>query len=178
MTNLKKPALIAVLLGGAAFATVALAEMGPGGHDDRGMKLVEMFDQIDTDKDGKLSMAELEAHRAAEFKAADTNADGALDATELAARELARFQEKLADRTQEMIDNKDNDGNGSLSADEIGKGPAEDHFARIDTDNDGMISKDEAQAAMKHHRKHGHGMGGQGMNSQGMDGDEEGGDEN
>lgn len=174
MTKLKKSALIAALLVTAALGTVALAEMGPGGPEDRGMKLLELFDQIDTDKDGKLSLPELEAHRAAEFKAADTNGDGALDADELAARELARFQEKLAERTQHMIDNKDNDGNGSLSADEIGKGPAEDHFARIDTDNDGMISKEEAQAAMKHHRKHGHGMGG----GEGMGGNWDAGDEN
>lgn len=170
MTSLKKPALIAMLLGGAALGTAALAEMGPGGPEDRGMKLLELFDTIDSDKDGKLSLAELEAYRAAEFKAADTNADGALDAEELAARELARFQERLADRTQRMIDNKDNDGNGSLSADEIGKGPAEDNFARIDTDNDGMISKEEAKAAMKRHKKRGHGDMGM-MGDEGQEGD-------
>ncbi|MBL9054018.1 MAG: EF-hand domain-containing protein [Tabrizicola sp.] len=155
-----KTALMLALFAGVSLTTFAWAETGPGGddgHGHRGAKLLELFDSVDTDKDGKLSLAELEAHRSARFAAADTNGDGAIDVDELAAHELAEFQEKLAKRVQHMIDNKDNDGNGSLSADEIGKGPAEENFARIDTDNDGAISKEEAEAALKHRMKRAHG---------------------
>lgn len=155
-----KTALLLALFAGVSLTTFAWAEMGPGGDDGygfRGAKLLELFDSIDNDKDGKLSLAELETHRIARFAAADTNGDGAIDAEELAARELAEFQEKLAKRVQHMIDNTDNDGNGSLSADEIGKGPAEENFARIDKDNDGAISKEEAEAALKHRKKRAHG---------------------
>jgi len=53
----------------------------------------------------------------------------------------------MARHSARMIENMDNDGNGSLSADEMGEGPMAGNFARIDTDNDGAISKDEAQAA-------------------------------
>ena len=162
MTASRPPALIAAALIASLMASTAFAEMGPGGpggHEGEGPKLLDLFDEIDTDKDGKLSLAELEAHRAAEFAASDTNGDGALDAAEIAARMMARFQEKLADKAQHMIDNRDNDGNGTISADEMGKGPAEDHFARIDTDNDGAISKEEAEAAMQHRKKRGHGWG-------------------
>ena len=47
----------------------------------------------------------------------------------------------------------------SLSEDEMGEGPGERNFARLDTDNDGAISKAEAEEAMQHRRKRGHGWG-------------------
>lgn len=163
MSAPKKSAIAALAVIGALMGSAALAErggMGMGGPGEgRGAMLTEMFDTIDADKDGKLSYAELEAHRKAEFDAADTNKDGALSADELSARALARFQEKLAERTQGMLDNLDNDGNGSLSEDEMGEGPGMRNFARIDADNDGFVTKEEIQAGMQHHKKRGHGMG-------------------
>ena len=166
----KKSAVIALALMGTVLGTAALAEMGPGGMgpghggpEGRGAMLLDLFDTIDADKDGKITLEELEAHRKAEFTAADTNGDGALDAQELAAQELARFQAKMAERAQTMLDNMDNDGNGSLSEDELPEGPGQRHFARIDTDNDGAISKEEAEAAMQHRKKRGHGWGGMGQ---------------
>lgn len=176
-----KKTLVAVALTAALLGTVALAQnkgmgdgmgggmgMGMGGGMDmhgggRGAMLGEMFDTLDADKDGKVTFAEMEAHRKAEFTAADTNADGALNAEELSAHQMARMQERMVERTQMMLDNMDNDGNGSLSIDELGEGPGQRHFARIDTDNDGAISKAEAEAAMEHRGKRGHG-GGMGNN--------------
>lgn len=166
MSAPKKTAIVAVALMGALMGSAALAEQGemgmggPGGPGEgRGAMLAEMFDTIDADKDGKLTYAEMEAHRKAEFDAADTNKDGALSADELSARALARFQEKMADRTQAMLDNMDNDGSGSLSPDEMGEGPGMRNFARIDADNDGAITKEEIQAGMQHRKKRGHGWG-------------------
>ena len=165
MSAPKKTAVAVLALMGALAGTAALAEkggmgMGMGGPGEgRGAMLAQMFETIDADKDGKVTLAEIQAHRAAEFAAADTNGDGAISPEELSAMQLARFQEKLAERTQAMLDNMDNDGNGSLSADELGQGPGERNFARLDTDNDGAISKEEAEAAMQHRRKHGHGWG-------------------
>ena len=161
MSAPKKTAFVALALMGALTGSAALAEqgeMGMGGPGEgRGPMLTEMFDKIDADKDGKLSYAELEANRKAEFTAADTNGDGALSAEELSARQLARFQEKLAERTQGMLDNMDNDGSGSLSDAEMPEGPGMRNFAKIDADNDGFVTKDEIQAGMKHHKKRGHG---------------------
>ncbi|MDM7933397.1 EF-hand domain-containing protein [Tabrizicola sp.] len=148
-TKLKVTVATLALLG-ALTGTGALAEMGqrgPGGPDGRGAMLLEMFDGIDTDSDGKLTEAELEAHRTAMFTAFDANGDGLLDAEELAARQLARFSETLAERTARMIENRDNNGDGSLSLAEMDAGPGQRGFARIDTDNDGAISKAEAQEA-------------------------------
>ena len=168
MTAPKKSAIAALAVIGALLGSAALADkggMGRGGPGEgRAAMLIEMFDSVDADKDGKITYAELEAHRKAEFDAADTNKDGALSADELSARALARFQEKLAERTQAMLDNMDNDGNGSLSPDEMGEGPGMRNFARIDADNDGAITKDEIQAGMQHHKKRGHGWWGMGDN--------------
>jgi Ca2+-binding EF-hand superfamily protein len=163
MSAPKKTAVTAFALIGALMGSAALAEqgeMGMGGPGEgRGAMLGEMFDTMDADKDGKLTYAEMEAHRKAEFAAADTNKDGSLSADELSARALARFQEKLAERTQAMLDTMDNDSSGGLSEDEMGEGPGMRNFARLDADNDGAITKEEIQAGMKHRKKHGHGMG-------------------
>ncbi len=163
-----KSSVAALALLGAVVASVAYAEKGHGdgmgdGMGDGGGMLLEMFDAIDTDSDGKLSLAELAAHRLAEFTAADTNSDGALDAAEMEAHHTARMAAMMAEHAARMIENKDNDGNGTLSADEFGEGPGEEHFARLDSDNDGMISKEEAEAGMQHRKKHGHGWGMMGM---------------
>ncbi|WP_128514186.1 EF-hand domain-containing protein [Tabrizicola thermarum] len=149
MTAPKKTAVAVLALMGAVLGSAALADRGMGmgmgmGGEGRGAMLMDRFDEIDADKNGKITQEELAAHRAAEFAAADTNGDGALSAEELQAKMLA---EMLARHSARMIENMDNDGNGSLSADEMGKGPMAENFARIDTDNDGAISKDEAKAA-------------------------------
>ncbi len=176
MSASKKSAIVALALLGAVAASAAMADksgmgmggMGMGGMGMGGMgmggegggaMLTQMFDAVDTDKDGKVTLAELQAHRKAEFASADTNGDGALSAEELSAHMLARMQAQMAERSQAMLDNMDNDGNGSLSEDEMGQGPGERHFARIDTDNDGAISKVEAEGAMQHRNKRGHGWG-------------------
>lgn len=167
MSAPKKSAIVTLAVLGALMGTAALAEkggmgmgggMGKGG-EGRGAMLTQMFDAIDADSDGKVTLEELQAHRKAEFAAADTNGDGALSPDELSAHQLARMQARMAERTQAMLDNMDNDGNGMLSEDEMGQGPGERHFARLDTDNDGAISKAEAEAALQHRRKRGHGGG-------------------
>ncbi len=165
MTGTTKTIVAVIALLGAVVASATLAQEGPGGPGGRGgpgAMLMEMFDSMDADADGKLTEAELEAHRAAMFTAADTNSDGMLSTDELSAQHLARFTEQLADRTTKMIEARDNNGDGSLSLAEVDEGPGQRHFARIDSDNDGAISKAEAEAAMDHmgKRKHRKGMGG------------------
>ena len=164
MTAQKKSAVAALALAGAVLvsglATGAMAQMGQG-DGESGPRLAEMFAGIDTDSNGKVTQEELAAHRAAMFTAFDANGDGNLNSEELAARQLARFTESLPDRTARMLERQDDNGDGSLSVDEMGEGPMENHFARIDTDNDGAISQAEAEAAAegfgerRGNRKHG-----------------------
>ena len=154
-------ALMGALMGGIALAQDDAPDMpppgGPGGPGEgRGAMLAEMFDTIDANKDGKVTQEELAAHRKAEFTATDTNGDGALSSEELQARMLAQM---LARQSARMIDNMDDDGNCTLSEAEMDEGPVARNLARIDTDNDGAISKEEAAAMMQHHKKRGHGGG-------------------
>lgn len=161
MTAPKKTMVAVLALMGATFATAALADrgmgMGMGGMGDgggRGEMMLDQFDAIDADKSGTITQEELAAYRAAEFAAADTNKDGALSAEELQARMLAQM---LARQSARMIENMDNDGNGSLSVEEMGEGPIAGNFARIDADNDGAISKAEAEAVAERMGKRGEG---------------------
>jgi Ca2+-binding EF-hand superfamily protein len=143
-TGLAAAAVLCAMLGSAA-----LAEMGPGdaaGHGP-GARLLEMFAGMDADGNGQLTQAEIEAHRAAMFSAADANGDGVLNAEEVAAYQEAQMAAMLAARAARMIERHDDNGDGSLSAEEIGEGPLEDRFALIDTDDDGAISRAEAEAA-------------------------------
>jgi len=140
-----KPLLTVTLAAalGLAAVTPGLTQGGPGG---RTAMLAEMFEKIDVDADGEVTEAELDAHRAAEFTAADTDANGSLDAAELTAHHMARAAEMAADRTARMIEARDSDGDGVLSAAETAEGPAKRHFARLDADSNGALSKAELEA--------------------------------
>ena len=172
MTTQKNSVIAALALAGAVLVsgltTGATAQTGPG-ENGQGPRMAEMFAAMDADKDGKVTQDEIAAHRAAMFAAADTNGDGKLSSEELSARELARLSESLPDRTARMIERHDANGDGSLSVDEIDEGPMEDHFARIDTDNDGAISQAEAEAVVERFAEH------RGMRKHGMNGGMKGG---
>lgn len=155
MTAPMKSAVAVLALMGAVVASGLQAQEGPG---PRGQGLQKIFATIDADDNGLVTEAEIEAGRAAEFAAADTNGDGLLSAAEVTAREVARFAERQGERSARMIEARDNNGDGSLSAAEVDEGPLMQHFARIDTDDDGAISEAEAEAARERigrHRKGG-----------------------
>ncbi|MDP3261388.1 MAG: EF-hand domain-containing protein [Tabrizicola sp.] len=167
MTGKFKTGAAAIALLSATIGSAAFAERGPRGGEGPGEMMVQMFDTIDADKDGKITEAEIEAHRAAEFTAADTNADGVLSAEELAARELVRMQARATERATRMIEEMDDNADGGLSAEELSQTVRERRFSRMDTDGDGAVSKAEAEAMMdrfaegrKHRGGGGHGMGG------------------
>jgi Ca2+-binding EF-hand superfamily protein len=163
----KTGAAVAALFA-ATFATAVMAEKGHGGPEGRGEMLLQMFDTIDADKDGKLTEAEIEAHRAAEFTAADTNADGMLNAEELTAQHMARMSQMAADHTTQMIERTDDNGDGNLSAEEMTQTVQERRFAQLDQDEDGAISKAEAEDAgdrfMERRKKRHHEMHDEGEN--------------
>lgn len=141
--------------------------MGRGGG--MGGQIALHFDEIDTDGNGALSEAEIEAHKTARFNAADTNGDGALSAEELAAQHEAKQAERSAQRLSKMIEKHDKDGDGALSLDEMGSDRSSKMFERLDKDDNDEISKEELEAAKERFagRRGGHGEGrGDGKNAE------------
>ncbi|NGM46349.1 histidine kinase [Rhodobacter sp. SGA-6-6] len=118
--------------------------------------MLQRFDELDADKDGKVTEAEIRAWHDARFAAADADKNGTLSAEELTAMQVARMQERLAVRSQKMIEKLDGNGDGQLSQEELAQmGKRETPFQRADADGDGGVSKEEAQAAMGKAGKHG-----------------------
>lgn len=143
--------LAAVVAAAGILATGAVvAKPGFGGF---GPKM--QFEEIDTDGNGEISQAEMQAQKAARFSAADTNGDGKLSPEEM----QARAQSRMAKRMEKMIERLDTDGDGALSESELSqRGNRGDMFARLDSDESGGISKEEFEKAREHRRgKHRHG---------------------
>lgn len=129
-------AAIALGLGtGALLAQTAGPK--PGMAPQRGALF---FQQMDADKDGKVTKAEFDAYRAATFKAADKNGDGSISREEFAAFGDGRRAEFL-DR---MFTRLDKNGDGKITADELPQRrallPA---FERVDRNRDGFITVEE-----------------------------------
>lgn len=112
------------------------------------------FEQLDIDGDGTLTAAELSAYAATRFQTADTNGDGNLSSEELVAAAGARNAERVERRVARMINRRDENDDGVLSAAELA--PSEDRiakrFERLDADSNGSISAEEFEAASKGHR--------------------------
>ena len=105
----------------------------------------EEFIRLDTDEDGRLSARELaeDLAPATEFTAAqiqkllagfDRQDDGSSDAA-------ARIEERVRKQFQQLVAVRDTDGNGRLSAEELGE--AGDLLEVMDTDENGELDAEE-----------------------------------
>ena len=143
------PALSALIVAGS------LAGASPMGGMDRGDGPRFDFDTLDTDGDGQLTRAELQASAKARFDKADTDGDGALSAEEMAAAAQARAAERAADRHARMLQWRDGDGDGKLSFEEMGGTRMLRMLERADRDGDGAVSKQEMAQMRDRMRSHG-----------------------
>ncbi|SCZ68986.1 EF hand [Epibacterium ulvae] len=146
---MNKVKLMAVLVTAASIVATGavIAKPGGAGHQRLG------FEQIDTDGNGELSRAELDAVKAARFSATDSNGDGQLSLEEIS----AKGSERAAKRAEKMMKRLDSNEDGQLSQDELSATGREGRmFARLDADKSGAISKQEFEEARKHrhHKKH------------------------
>ena len=120
------------------------------------------FDTVDADKDGRVTLAEFDAYRAAKAAEMDTDGDGKLTAAELTAGHLAQMTERAAAMSAHMIDRLDTDGDKALSTAELGARPMPAMlFERADADGDGAVTKVEADALRDKIASRMHGEGGQ-----------------
>lgn len=127
---------------------------GEGGEmmKDPAVRAAKILAMRDADRNGSLSAAELQGSRMANRLAAlDTNKDGSLAKDELMAIKGRghgpRGERKdPAERAAWMLERRDADKNGSLSAAEVEGSRMADKFAAIDADKDGAVTRDELVA--------------------------------
>ena len=133
-------ALVAV----ASTSVIATAKGGP-----RGAGLERMFEQFDTNQDGTITQAEIEAANAARFAEVDANGDGVLTVEEMVAHATVRDSDRLTRRIEARIDRLDANSDGALSLEEMADGSKrlDRMFDRIDANSDGAITKAEAEEA-------------------------------
>ncbi len=120
-------------------------------------KMETRFEKVDSNGDGFLDAAEIQASRDAKFAEIDTNDDGALDEAEMTAhREKweAKRKDRAEKRRAKMMAKADTNGDGLLQKEEMTGKVVERMMERLDKDGDGRISKDEMKAMRGKFRKH------------------------
>ncbi|MBA8831865.1 MULTISPECIES: calcium-binding protein [Rhizobium] len=142
---------------------------GPGAAAFREITYVRMLKQFDANKDGKVSKDEATAGIDKLFAAIDTNKDGSLTPGEIREYRQTQMQAMRDQRKQEAGENKDaNAAAATPDNNDQGRPPRDGHggrdgdrwmrhggnimrasimMHRVDTDQNGQISKQEAEAA-------------------------------
>jgi Ca2+-binding EF-hand superfamily protein len=131
----------AIIVSSLAIAGSALAGAGADGCDKAegkaGHGRGERFSQVDTNQDGKVSLAELTASRETWLTRVDTNKDGVATRAEVD----ATFQAGRKDHLQKMFERDDANKDGRISRDESHMPSA--WFERADANKDGALTLDE-----------------------------------
>jgi Ca2+-binding EF-hand superfamily protein len=100
---------------------------------------------VDSDGDGRISLQEFQARGAERFARLDADGDGYLTREEIqGARE--GFRSAGRERGRQFFAAADTDGDGALSLAEmqaVRPGMTAEQFARIDANNDGLVTPDE-----------------------------------
>ncbi len=137
---------VALTLAATAAAQVGPQPPGPGlgprgefrGPPEPGRGRPRAMELLDTDRDGKVSLAEITAEQGRLIAAADVDGDGKLSIDEF--RRRGRLFQALGTTT--LFDLIDVDGDRSLSAEELAK-PSERWCSRTDANADGLLDPEE-----------------------------------
>ncbi len=127
-------------LGCVAAITLLAAGNALAEQSGSAQRLDRLFEQIDLDASGTLTVQEMRAAAAARFNALDLNGDGKVTTGE---RHKSR-----GNRLKIRFDRADTDRSGTLDINEmqeVAKQRARRRLARLDMNGDGMLSLDELQ---------------------------------
>jgi Ca2+-binding EF-hand superfamily protein len=134
-------------LGAAVFTGASLADgwgrHHGGGH--RGAGAILLFEQFDTNQDGRLTQDEIDQARQSRLAEFDQNGDGSLSLEEYQALWMDAMRERMVDRFQAH----DDDGDGLVTAEEFGQS-FERIIVRFDRDGDGEVTVDEMRRRDDH----------------------------
>ena len=134
------PLALAALVAVGGTAAVSLAD-DRGGHEGRqGHWGRMMLTEMDADKDGKVTSAEIAAHEAAQAAEIDADKNGTITVEELIAYHEKMRQQHMAERLKAM----DRNGDGNVSVEEYEAAQTW-RMARLDRNGDGQIESDEMQ---------------------------------
>ncbi len=160
-----------LLAGTAALALAVSGALAADGPPPQGRG--EHWAKVDTDGDGAISEAEAQAGApriAREFSSLDADGDGRVTRQEMhehmQARHAATREERRA-QAEERYRSADTNGDGALDLAEAQQGMPRmaEHFGEIDADANGLVTREELQAAMHARRAErmreggGHGQG-------------------
>lgn len=147
----KKFTAAAVILGVAISSVSFVAYAKDHKRGGKGARI--NFEEVDTNSDGEITKAEMQAHAGKRFASSDTNSDGFIDRTEIIAKASTRAAERAQKRADRMLERLDANDDGKLSQEEMANTKRGNKlFERADADDSGSISKAEFEA-MKKHRK-------------------------
>ncbi len=118
------------------------AELEANARKDSVARVRRMLAKLDANGDDQISPDEVRGRLGAHFAQADTDGDGLLSKAEL---EANASKDSVA-RVRRMLAKLDTDGNGVLSRDELQGGTPQDTIRRFDEDGNGAISAEEFAA--------------------------------
>ncbi|KXO76258.1 EF-hand domain-containing protein [Brucella anthropi] len=144
-----KTAFIAVIAT-SLLAVPALAQENSSANTDK--PAAETTVAPNKDMKGKRGPVDLEKFsRMDDLKAADTDGDGVLSRAEIEALALKRIVSRAADRMERRLDVN---GDGKVTLAEVEK-QRKKEFAALDRNEDGKIDRSEMRAAKMHHQARG-----------------------
>ncbi|MFB8341460.1 EF-hand domain-containing protein [Brucella cytisi] len=151
-----KTAFLAVIAT-SLLAVPALAQENSSANTDK--PAAETTVAPNKDMKGKRGPVDLEKFsRMDDLKAADTDGDGVLSRAEIEALALKRIVSRAADRMERRLDVN---GDGKVTLAEV-ENQRKKEFAALDRNEDGKIDRSEMRAAKMHHQARGsHHKGGE-----------------